>query len=304
MPGPSAGELDLDDLRMVVAVAEGGSLTAAAARLGVSLNAVSRRLMKLEAGVGVRLVERTTRSLALTEAGERLYRRATSVVQQLDEASAELSDRRGEPMGTVRVVLPSPAVTGDLLRRIDGLLAEHPRLQVQLLVTSRELPLGTDLDLAMVVGELPDRVGIAARKIASVHWWLCAAPSYVARRGAPVVPTDLTRHECLRYRGAAPQERWTLHGPNGQVVVVPVRGSFESDDSRILGDATYAGLGIGIRPPRELGRAIAAGTLVEVLPGWVFEPLPVYLASPAGRGRSPAVRTVASVLTEAIAELL
>jgi DNA-binding transcriptional LysR family regulator len=297
-------EVGLDDLRMVVAVAESPSLTVAAGRLAVSLNAVSRRLAKLEEAVGVRLVQRTTRSLALTEAGDRLYRRALAVLEQVDLARAELAHQRGEASGTVRVVLPSSAVTGALLGRLRALLAQHARLRVQLLVTSQPLPLGHDVDLALVVGELPDRAGLVARRVAVVHWVLVASPSYVAERGLPQSPDELPRHECLRFRGSAPQDTWTLEGPDGTQVIVPVTGSFEADDSRILGEAAYQGLGIGIRPKPELEAAMERGSLVEVLPGWRFLALPLYLVSPRGRGRMPGVRTVAEALTVAVAEIV
>jgi DNA-binding transcriptional LysR family regulator len=296
-------ELALDDLRMVVAVAESPSLTVAAARLAVSLNAVSRRLARLEEATGVRLVQRTTRSLALTEAGDRLYRRALSVLEEVDLAWAELSDQREEAVGTVRLVLPSSSVTGALLGRLRALLALHARLRVQLVVTSQHLPLGNDVDLALIVGELPDRAGLVARRIAVVHWGLCASPSYAAARGLPQSPGELARHECLRYRLSGPQDTWALEGPDGAQVIVPVTGSFESDDSRILGDAAYQGLGIGIRPQGELAAAVERGLLVEVLPGWRFQALPLYLVSPRGRGRLPGVRTVAEAVTIAVAEL-
>jgi DNA-binding transcriptional LysR family regulator len=296
-------ELALDDLRMVVAVAESPSLTVAAARLAVSLNAVSRRLARLEEATGVRLVQRTTRSLALTEAGDRLYRRALSVLEEVDLAWAELSDQREEAVGTVRLVLPSSSVTGALLGRLRALLALHARLRVQLVVTSQHLPLGNDVDLALIVGDLPDRAGLVARRIAVVHWGLCASPSYAAARGLPQSPGDLARHECLRYRLSGPQDTWALEGPDGAQVIVPVTGSFESDDSRILGDAAYQGLGIGIRPQGELAAAVERGLLVEVLPGWRFQALPLYLVSPRGRGRLPGVRTVAEAVTIAVAEL-
>lgn len=297
-------DLQVEDLRMLVAVAEAGSLTAAAARLGVGLNGVSRRLARLEASAGVRLVERTTRRLALTGAGDRLYRRALAVLEQVELARAELGAEQAEPIGTVRVVLPSSAVNGALLARLHGLLARHPRLRVQLLVTSRDLPLAGDVDVAVVVGALPDRAGLVARRVATVQWRLCAAPEYVAARGLPAAPAELSAHDCLRYRADGPQEQWTLVHDDGREEVVPVRGSFESDDSRILGEAAYAGLGVGLRPDGELSRAVAAGALVEVLPGWRFAAHPIHVVSPRGRGRLPGVRTVVDAVVVTLQELV
>jgi LysR family transcriptional activator of dmlA len=297
-------DLELEDLRMIVAVAESGSLTAASTRLDCSLNAVSRRLARLEERAGVRLVERTTRRQAVTEAGERLYRRALAALEHVDLARAELQDHLGQPEGTVRLVLPSSVVTAPLLREVQALLVAHARLKVQLLVTHRALPLGNDLDLAVVVGPLPDRAGLVARKIADVRWHLCAAPAYLATRGTPATPAELSRHDCLRFRGDTPQERWTLIHDDGREEIIPVGGAFEADDSRVLGDATYAGLGIGIRPRSELVQATADGSLCEVLPGWQFAPMPIYLVSPRGRGRLPGVRTVAAAVTSAVQALM
>ncbi len=295
--------LSLDDLRMIVAIVEGGSLTEAARRLGLSINAVSRRLAGLEAEAGLRLVQRTTRSQRITEAGERLYRRALGVLVQVDQAEAELAEERGEPVGPVRVELSSAAITEGLLLRVRDLLVAHPRLQVQLLVTQRAPNLGPELDLALVVGAPPDRAGLVARRVAMARWSLCAAPAYVARYGLPQAPEALIEHAALRLHGASPQETWTLDGPRGARITVPVRGGFEADDSRVLGDATYAGLGIGVRPAGELAQAVAAGRLVEVLPGWTFAALPVYLVFPGGRERLPGVRVVAEALEAALREL-
>lgn len=128
-------------------------------------------------------------------------------------------------------------------------------------------------------------------------WWaLCAAPAYVDARGSPSAPEDLVSHDCLRFRGPEPQETWTLEDEAGRRVTVPVGGGFESEDSRILGEATYAGLGVGIRPDRELADAVASGRLARVLPGWWFSATPVSLVGPPGRERLPAVRIVAEAL--------
>lgn len=295
--------MDLDDLRLIAAVTETGSLTRAAARLEITLNVASRRLQRLEASAGVRLVQRTTRRLALTEAGERLYRHAVAALAHVDAALADLGDERAEPVGTVRVVLPSSAVTEGLLGRLGRLRGDHPRLQVRLLVTARPGPLAPDVDLAVSVGAPPDQAGVAARRAASIRWALCASPAYVATRGLPCTPADLTSHECLRFRGDAPQSVWTLEDDAGERVSVPVSGGFESDDSRVLGDATYAGLGVGIRPGRELEAAVAGGRLLRVLPGWWFATTPVFVVGPPARQRLPAVRVVADALTEALLEL-
>ncbi|MCB9690117.1 MAG: LysR family transcriptional regulator [Alphaproteobacteria bacterium] len=296
-------ELDVADLRLLVAIVQTGSLTRAAASLEQSLNVVSRRLQRLEATSGVQLVRRTTRRLTVTEAGERLHRHAIRALVHVDAAVADLAAERAEPVGTVRVVLPSSTVTPWLLNHLRELRATHPRLHVRLLVTDHDQPLGGDVDLAVVVGPIPDRAGVVSRRVATVRWAFCAAPSYIEAHGMPTTPEELGSHDCLRFRGTTTQDTWTLEDDAGRRVTVPVGGGFESDDSRALGEATYAGLGIGIRPARELADGVASGRLVHVLPGWWFSATPVSLVGPPARERMPAVRVVADALIAGLRSL-
>ncbi|MCB9676235.1 MAG: LysR family transcriptional regulator [Alphaproteobacteria bacterium] len=292
--------MERDDLALIVAVAEEGSLTRAARRLDWSLNATSRRLARLEEEVGVLLVQRTTRSCALTEPGEACYRQALVVLDQIARLEGTLAEYR-EPAGTVRVRLPASAVTAELLARFRSLLAHHEDLRVQVSVTRRDLPPTHEADIAVFVGELPDRSGLVARRVRVFRWVCCAAPAYVASRGAPDTVADLATHETLRYRTDAAEDRWVLDHLDGRRESVPVAGSFEADDGRVLAEATYGGLGIGILPEQEVRAGERAGTLVPVLPGWSFAPPPVFLVGPRGRMRHPAVRTVADAMEQAFA---
>lgn len=295
--------MDVDDLRLVVSVVEGGSLTAAASRMGVSLNAVSRRLGRLEASLGVTLIQRSTRSCEPTDPGMTVYRRALTVLEQLDELHGAMERYRGAPSGVVRARMPASAVTTELLVRLKALLDQHEGLQVHLTVHRRDAPLGQDVDVALFVGSLPDRVGIVARRVRTFRWVACAAPSYIDVRGRPADVAGLSSHDCLRYRADDPEEHWVLEHLDGRRATVPVGGVFESDDGRVLADAVYAGFGVGILPEGEVAAGVERGVLVEVLPGWSFSPPPVYLAGPAGRMRMPAVRTVADAMATVLAEV-
>lgn len=290
----------LEDLRTLVAVADGGSLSAAARQLRLSTNAVSRRVMRLERDVGVRLLHRTTRSLVFTDEGRALLSRCRRALDELDAAEQELHPSGDPVQGTVRVVVPPAAISAELLSRLRSLLDDHPGLAVQVQIANVGLDrLASGVDLVLHVGPVPPST-LVARRIATVTWVLAAAPSYLARHGRPRRPSELARHRCLRYLGDRPQTTWRLIDRNGRQVDATVGGTFECDDSRVLADATYAGLGIGVRPAPELAAAEAAGTLERVLPNHVFDRIVLHALLPPGRSRLPRVATVLEAVRASI----
>lgn len=293
----------IDELRAAVAVAEAASFTSAARRLGVTTNAVSLRVQKLERMLGVRLFVRTTRNVTVTEEGRLFSARALRILDELDAAEVELNPKETGLRGTVRLAVPGALATGPFLARLRGLLDAHPNLNVQARVTNDLVNLAAEgLDVAVVVGQLRDS-SFVGRLLGRAAWVLAAAPAYLERHGRPRTPADLTKHRCLRLLARPPQEEWTLIDKRGREVVVPVAGAFEADDSRTLGDAAYAGLGIGVRPAGECRRAQRGGQLERVLPGYRFQPLDVYALVPEGRTRIPRVAACLEVLRAAVGEL-
>src|SRR5262249_42977271 len=148
---------------------------------------------------------------------------------------------------------------------------------------------------AIVVGE-PTQPSVVARRLGTVAWSLAATPEYLARHGYPRRPADLRKHRCLRFLSSRPQRTWRLIDARGRHVEVAVGGTFECDDSRALGDATYAGLGIGVRPEAELSRAVEQRRLAAVLPGYRFGDFPLYAVLPRGRLRVPHIAAVVELL--------
>jgi DNA-binding transcriptional LysR family regulator len=290
----------LSELRAFVAIIETGSFTAAARRLGLTVNATSRRLQQLEASVGTKLIERTTRRSAPTEAGRRLHVRAGPILDALFEAEAELHTSATQVEGVVTLALPAVVAGRAFLAHLERLLVQHPGLRVDLRVGSTQLPGEGGVDLAIVVGQAPDSFALVGRRIGTHRWGLAASPAYVKARGAPKRPADLSRHVCLRFRGDVPQRTWSLAGPGRKRAVVKVDGTFECDDSRVLGDATYAGLGIGVRPESELAEAVSRGDLVHVLPEWRFGELPTHLLTTPGRRGLKRVALVSEVIVLSI----
>lgn len=293
----------LDELRAFTAVYESGSFTVASRRLALTTNAVSLRVQKLEEGLGVRLFVRTTRSVSPTEEGRAFFTRVVRVLAELEEAEEDLRPKSEGLHGTVRIAIPGALATGPLLERLRDLLDAHPALVVQTRVTSTPVNIAAEgLDLAVVVGQPPESAFVG-RLLGRVHWVLAAAPSYLDRRGRPRSPTELASHRCLRLLSTPPQDEWTLVDSRGKELTVAVHGAFEADDSRALGDATYAGLGIGVRPVGECARAEKEGRLERVLPKYRFQPLDVYALVPKGRVRVPRVAACLDALRAAVLEL-
>jgi DNA-binding transcriptional LysR family regulator len=293
----------LDDLRAFIAVTDAGSFTSAANRLGLTTNAVSQRVQRLEEAVGVRLLIRTTRSVTLSDEGRIFYAGASKAIVSLDAAEADLHHEEKGLRGTVRIAVPGAVATGPLLARIRNLLEAHPKLKVQTRVTNNFIsPAAEGLDIALVVGQLQDSTFVG-RLLGRVAWVLAASPSYVKRYGSPRTPAELINHQCLRLLSNPPQEEWTLTDRRGREVTVRVGGSYEADDSRTLGDAVYSGLGIGLRPAGECQRAEKEGRLERVLPGYKFQPLDVYALLPRGRIGIPRVAACLDALRAAVQEL-
>ena len=293
----------LEELTAFLAVLESESFTQAARRLGVTTNAVSLRIQRLEQALGHRLFHRSTRLVRPTEEARRYGARISSVLSALEDAEEELLSDASRVRGCVRIGLPGVLATGPLLEALGALLREHNELQVELRVSGKELDLGREgLDIAVVVAPSATSAQVG-RRLGRVEWVLAAAPHYLRRRGRPERPAELRDHECLRYAEHPAQDEWTLVDAKGRATVVPVRGAFEADDSRVLGDATYAGLGIGIRPAREVVEAQRAGQLRRVLPGYRFAGLDVFAVLAKGRSRIPRVARCLSVLERAVVAL-
>jgi DNA-binding transcriptional LysR family regulator len=293
----------LDELRAFTAVFETGGFTAASKRLILTTNAVSLRVQRLEQELGVRLFTRTTRSVAPTEEGRTFYARVSRVLADLDEAAEELRPTSGGLRGTVRLALPGALASLPLLAQLRELLEEHPLLSIQTRVASGVVDLVAEaVDIGVIVGQLPETTFVG-RLLGRATWVLAAAPSYLDAHGRPRTLTELREHRCLRLLSNPPQDEWTLVDRRGREVVVPVRGGYEADDSRALGDATYAGLGIGVRPTGECARAQRERRLERVLPGYRFQPLDVYALVPKGRLRVPRVAACLEALRAAVQEL-
>jgi DNA-binding transcriptional LysR family regulator len=260
--------------------------------------------MRLESQAGVPLLHRTTRRLSLTAEGQILYSGAVQALESLSDADAALQSGAASLSGSIRLALPPALATRDLLRRLHALTASNTSLSLQLVVTNVAVELvAGGFDAGVRVGPQPDSA-LVMRTRGEVAWPLCASPAYIATMGTPAQPDDLAEHECLRLLTARGQDAWTLTNADGATVHARTGGRIECDDSRVLGDAVYAGLGIGVRSPRELARGLDEGTLAHVLPQWRMAGGRVSVLLPAGRSRLPRLAALVDVLREAVSEVL
>ncbi|KWT82760.1 putative transcription regulator protein [Variovorax sp. WDL1] len=269
---PKNIELLWTHLHWLTVLEQQGSFTAAAARLGVSKAAMSQRIAELERAAGVPLVRRTTRSVRLTEAGQRLVDDTRAPFEQIAHSFAGVRDLAGVPRGLLRVTAPVAFARQQLVPRVADFLRANPEVRLALDLSDRLSALAVEgFDLAIRhAASVPDT---------HVAWRLCATRSvlvasraYLRRRPAPQTPQALSQHDCLHYPRAHDQPAWTLELSNGrravERVTIPVAGPFAANNSEALRDAALAGLGIALVPDFSAQGALQAGKLVQVLPQW------------------------------------
>ncbi|MDN3523061.1 LysR family transcriptional regulator [Halomonas ramblicola] len=250
----------LDAMTAFVRVAELGSYTRAAEALDLSRTRVSRQVMELEEHLGVRLLQRTTRRLHLTEAGERYLARAQGILQALEEAADEVGSGTGEIRGRLRVNGPMSFGTRHLAPLVTRFMVEHPALEVRLDLNDRRVDLLEEgYDLAIRIGSLPDS-SLVARRLTRCRLLLCASPDYLAAHGEPRHLEELAHHRCLRYRTGGSGGDWQFGGRR-----LATRGPLESNNGDVLTLAAEAGLGIAQQPSFLVTESIREGRLVPLL---------------------------------------
>lgn len=257
----------LELLTAFVAVAEAGSFTKAAEKLNRDASIVSRRVSQLERQLGVRLLSRTTRRVALTEIGATYFRRVQALLDELAVASRAASDVAASPQGLLRVSLPVTFGRQWIAPVLPSFLARHPKIRIDARFSDRVVDLVAEgFDVAIRVGGLRDS-SLTSRRIASYRNRLVAAPGYLKGRDKPKTPGDLSRHACLGFSGHADWPDWRMMRDGKRVTVRP-EGPLIADNSEAVLMSAVAGLGIAFMPDWLVGPDIRAGTLVEVLQGW------------------------------------
>lgn len=287
-------------MRMYVAVVDGGSFASAADKLAISRAMVSKQIQRLEEHLGTRLLNRTTRRLSLTETGREFYERSLQIMTDVEEAEQVAGQMTRTPQGVLRVTIPLSYGQHRLATIIGDYTQAYPRVQLDISLSDRKVDLIEDgFDLAIRIGAMPHS-DLIARKIGGVRSIVCASPAYVARHGAPQTPSELGRHACLGYTLTGSGADWRFEAQDGPLVV-PICGPIRADNGDIIRLAALSGAGILFQPHFIVGDDLAAGRLVQLLPGWQSAELGVYAVYPSRKHLSAKVRTFVDFLAAALA---
>lgn len=286
-------------LKAFCRVVEAGSFSAAAAEINVSHTVMSKQVRQLETQLGAQLLNRTTRRLALTEAGQTYYERARRILDELHDAGLAVSRHHAVPRGTLRINAPMAFGTLDMGRWLPAFMARYSELKVDLVCNDRFVDLIEEgFDVAVrLARELPDS-SLVARKLTTTATMLVASPDYLMRCGAPACPEDLASHNCLTYTLVPKPNEWTLTSPTGERTTVTVSGSFQSNTGIALRSAALAGTGIATSASFIVYGDLVRGDLVPVLPDYRLAPRDIYAVYPHNRHLSPKVRAFVDFASE------
>jgi DNA-binding transcriptional LysR family regulator len=293
------GTMDrLTEMEAFVQVVDHGGFTDAARKLRLSKSAVSKHVSALEARLGVRLLNRTTRRVSPTELGLAYYDRARSVLAEAGEADRMVTAMQATPKGSLRVSAPVTFGVRPLAQVIADFLASFPEVDVNLILDDRFVEIVAEgFDLAIRIGALADS-SLRARKLAETRMVVAAAPAYLAEAGTPTTIDDLTDHRLLHYSQLATGNFWRLRTPSGEERQVRVGGRLTVNNGEALMRAAEAGIGIALIPSFMIGDALAAGRLVEIVTDRLPEVLGIYALYPQGRFPQPKLRAFIDHLAE------
>jgi DNA-binding transcriptional LysR family regulator len=280
----------LGAMEMFVRIVETGNFSAVARELGTTQPTVSKQLTGLEKQLKTRLLNRSTRSLSLTEAGTAYYERCKRIIEEVQDAEGALGRLQSSLTGTLHVnssiTLGQIYLTPLILR----FQQEYPELMVELTLNDRYIDLVEEgVDVAVRIGRLTDS-SLVARRLGSTRRTLVATPAYLTAHGTPNTPEDLVHHNCLLYAYLSTGNEWTFNGPNG-VIRVRVHGNFKANNGHAIREAVMAGVGVAIAPDWLIHDQLERGEVVAVLPEFATAPLEINAVYPSARHVSAKVRS-------------
>jgi len=292
----------LREIECFIAVAELGSFVKAADTLNVSKAAVSRTILELEARLGARLMQRTTRRLSLTEAGSLYLERCKQIVSALEDADQMLTAGNTDPTGLLRINAPHTFGVMHLVNVWPCLLRRYPGIKLDITLSDRIVDIVEEgYDLAIRIARLPNS-SLIYRKLASTRIVVCASPGYLEEHGTPRHPEDLKDHMVMGYSYSPDKDEWHFNGPNGAVSVKPpVRMHVNNGDTAIA--AALAGIGITRQPTFMLSEHIRNGKLIPLMPEYTLAELGVYAVYPSRTHLPAKVRATIDFLVHAFEEV-
>jgi DNA-binding transcriptional LysR family regulator len=286
------------EMRTFAGVVDAGSFVKAAEALGMSKPAVSRYVNELEARLGVRLMQRTTRRLSLTDEGQLFYSRCKHLLQAVDEAETEITSRKSEASGLVRINAPLTFGVLHLAPLWGEFRRQHPKVTLDITLSDRVVDLVEEgFDLAVRIAALNDS-GLISRRIATTRLVLCASPQYLAEHGAPGHPLDLVHHAIIAYTQLATGDEWRFNGPQGRVAVT-TRPCITTNNGDTCLAAALHHQGIVLQPSFLVSEALQRGTLVELMPAFQSVEIGIFTVYPSRRHVPPKVSMLVEFLAQA-----
>lgn len=300
----------LSAMRTFVRVVESGSFSAVADELRATQSAVSKQMAALEKALGAKLLVRTTRSLALTEEGERYFEQVRRLVAEIAEAESGLLNGEGQLRGWIRVAASVGFGRLKLMPLVRSFMLAHPDVKIDLRLHDGFIDLVEQgIDVSVRIGELADS-GLIARRVGTSHRMLLAHRDYLRAlpKGvcAPVHPEDLQEHECIVYTGMSNSNLWTFtagagaSAPKGVTKSIRVEGHIQTNSSEVQRSAVATGMGIGYVPAWMFDAELASGEVVRLMPDWESPPSPIHLVSPPERKHSAKVKAFVAHISAAL----
>jgi DNA-binding transcriptional LysR family regulator len=269
--------------------------------MGVSVSAVSRQVAELEAHLDVRLLNRTTRRLSLTESGQAFFDRSVQLLADLEEAEIAVTSASVVPRGTLRLTCSATFGSRHLAPAIAAFAARHPQMRFDVELSERFVDLVDEgFDLALRIGGAGGQ-NVVARRVGATRVLCCASPSYLERHGEPGEPEELAQHACLTYEYLPTRNVWTFRDPKGGERSVRIAGPVHSNNGRFLVGLAAQGVGISREPDFISAPDVRAGLLKPILQQFESPPLPIYVVYPSRRHLSAKVRAFADFLAERFA---
>lgn len=288
------------EMRAFVLAMDGGSFAAAARSLGLTPSAVSKLISRLEARLGVRLVNRTTRSLALTAEGEVYLATGRRILESIAALEAEVGASAGRPRGLVRINTGLAFGLHQLVPAVPEFRAAYPEVELEIAMTDRIVDLAAERsDIAIRTALRLADSSLMSRRIADMERIVCASPAYLARHGAPRSPADLAHHDCIVFAGGTALDRWPFRRPSGEVFQVHVKGTVAVDNAEAMVQLAIAGVGIVRLGDLVVADPIRRGQLVPLLvDAHVAEAVPMWAVFAPGTQRTPRIRVLIDFLIE------
>lgn len=287
--------MNLNDVSLFIRIVETGSFTSAAESLGIQKSTISRRIAQLEDDLDVRLLQRTTRKIKLTDDGEELFARCQPLIRELDSAKDHLSSSMDDPKGRLRITMPSELGVFMMNEVVSTFLERYPKIQLEVELSTRLIDLiGEGVDLAIRVGDLADS-SLVARRVANIKRGLFATPEYLKKFGRPATPEDLKDHNC--FGTLKPNEHWEFDGWDEPVAVT---GQLKANSISFIRELIIQNQGIGRLPRIFCRNAVLSGELVEVLPDFQPPPFEVNAIYPSKTHLNPKVRLFIDHMMEMI----